>query len=277
MGLGDRLSGVLGGGGPPTAAVVARLPPTLASLGPQPGGAVVRVLDGLDRVPALPEGVDECPPSLVEAIDDVCRDFTEDHRFFRPSMVFGCKRQSVFHHRRASADNSKQNPKMLRILANGTAVHEVVQNYLGRHPGYWFAPESKVAVEVEGKLIRGSCDGVMIRRSDLYRFGVEIKSINDAGFRLLKSPKDAHVAQASLYARLHGLPWIVLLYWNKNSQDLKEFPVRYDPQRWEDTKARIRELGGYVDRGELPEYDVNTCSTEFCGYLRVCRKNGAPV
>ena len=163
---------------------------------------------------------------------------------------------------------------MLRILDNGTKVHEILQSYLADHPEWWFAPESRVLVEVEGAMIRGSCDGVLIRRSDGYRVGIEIKSKAHGAFMKLTKPEPNHVMQAMIYARLQKLHWIVILYWDKDKQHMKEFPVEYDASYWRDFRARVRELKGYVDRGELPKFDPDRCDPTFCQYVDHCTKKG---
>ena len=216
------------------------------------------------------------PPSVIGVIDQVLDGRKVDRPFFRPSMLFGCERQNVFHYGQVRQQPSQQNNQLMRILDNGTAVHEAVQSYLSNHPDLWFAKESRIMVEVEGALIRGSCDGVMVRRTDGYRWGVEIKTINAKGFKELEGPKEAHVLQASVYARLQGLWWITILYWNKDNQALKEYPVAFDPKLWDQVKERVQRLKAYVDAGEIPAYDAETCSTEFCGYVEHCRENGGP-
>lgn len=217
------------------------------------------------------------PPSVVDLIDEVLERKARLLHFFRPSMIDGCDRANVFHYQCAPFHPQRQGPRMMRILDNGTAIHEVVQGYLGDCHEWWFAPEARIYTKVAGAWVRGSCDGVLIRRSDGYRVGVEIKTINHSEWMKLTKPKPGHVAQASVYARLQGLTWIVVLYWDKGTQDLKEFPVKYDAKRWRNIKARIRELKGYVDRRELPKFDPATCDTTFCAFVDVCRKKGAPV
>ena len=217
------------------------------------------------------------PPSVVMAIEQVLDKRKVHLNFFRPSMLQGCDRANVFYYNHAPSEPQQMDNRIQRILDNGTAVHEVLQKYLADHPDVWFAPESRVLVKVGGALVRGSCDGVMIRRSDLYRWGVEFKTINHEEFEKLKGPKPAHVLQASLYARLQGLYWITVVYWDKDKQHLKEYPVKYDPERWKDLQARVRHLKGFVDRGEIPEYNRKTCDTTFCSHVRYCREMGAPV
>jgi hypothetical protein len=124
------------------------------------------------------------PPSIIGLIEQVLDSAKVRHKFFRPSGLFGCDRANVFHACDAPANLPDIGNQLQRILDEGTAIHKVVQNYLADHPGIYFAPESRVHHEVPGGgLIRGSCDGVLIRRGDGYRWGLELKTINDDGFR----------------------------------------------------------------------------------------------
>ncbi len=224
--------------------------------------------------PTMRELLRQRPPSIVGVIDDQLERKTAKLNFFRPSMLHGCDRANVFHYKQSPFHPSRQDPRMLRILDNGTKVHEILQEILADHPEWWFAPESRVLVEVEGATVRGSCDGVLIRREDGYRVGIEIKSMAHEAFMKLTKPSDWHILQASIYMRLMGLYWIVIVYWDKDKQHLKEFAVHYDAERWKETKKRIKELKGFINRGELPEFDSKTCDPTFCQYVDYCKKRG---
>lgn len=217
------------------------------------------------------------PPSTVAYIDAVLRERTRERKYFRPSMLHGCDRQNVFHYTRAPSKPQRQEPRMMRILDNGTAVHEVLQGYLSDHPDVWFAPESRILVEINDAWVRGSCDGVLIRRSDGYRWGIEIKTIAHDEFMKLSKPKKEHIAQAMIYMAVQKLYWITIIYWDKDKQHLKEYPIAFDPVLWKQTQERIKHLVSYVNANTLPEYDKSTCNTFFCQYVDHCRTKGAPV
>lgn len=217
----------------------------------------------------------ERPPSIAGLIDDVLERSVEKKQFFRPSMLHGCDRANVFHYpQMAPFHPQRQSPRMIRVLDNGTAIHEVIQGYLADHPEWFFAKESRIYKKVSGAWIRGSCDGVLIRRSDGYRVGIEIKTIAHEQFMKLTSPKPWHVKQASVYARLQKLHWIVVVYWDKDKQNIKDFPIEYDPKAWQETKERVRYLKRFVDEGELPEFDAKQCDPTFCQYVDHCKKKG---
>ena len=220
----------------------------------------------------------ETPPSIIGVIDDVLDARRVHLKFFRPSGLHGCKRQNIFHYTHAPSHPSRQDNRMMRILDNGSAVHEWVQEeYLSKHPEYWFVKEPKVLAEVEGVTVRGSCDGILIRRSDGYRWGLEFKTINHEGFQKLTGPQDKHVLQSSIYMALQKLHWITVVYWDKDKQNLREYNVPHSKELWERTKVRLREYKGFLDRDELPAYNSKACDLTFCNFVDHCRKMGAPI
>jgi len=68
---------------------------------------------------------------------------------------------------------------------------------------------------------------------------VELKSINDRGFKYLTTdPKNDHFLQLQIYLNLMGIDHGVVLYENKNDQQMKAFglcqwwiPLKYVPER----------------------------------------------
>jgi hypothetical protein len=231
------------------------------------------------------------PPSLLEIIEE-SQDIQKERRgFLRPSAILGCDRQNVFRLLRAPKSPERIDNRIQRILDNGTAVHSVVQGYLARHHDWWFAPEAKVLQEVDGTLIKGSCDGILIRRSDGYRFGIEVKTINHESWLKLTRPDPKHVFQASIYAVMNKVWWITIYYWDKDKQNHKEYPVSYDSSRWQEIKDRVKYLRGLADASvgnkplhwpnatsaSLPVFDKKQCDPNWCDYSEFCRHMGAPV
>lgn len=219
------------------------------------------------------------PPSLIQIVEArSTRDRAPHRGWFRPSGLFGCDRQCVFHYQMIRQDARNIDDRLHRILENGTAVHSALQDvYLATHPDYWFIKEPKVERVIRGALVAGSCDGVMIRRSDGFRWGVEIKTINHDEFMRLTRPKEDHVFQSRIYMGLQELPFITILYWDKDKQLLKEFHVKRSRKMWSEVEDRVEYLHSFVESGKLPKYDRATCNKTFCSYVKWCRKQGAPV
>jgi hypothetical protein len=230
------------------------------------------------------------PPSLVEVTEDAMASRQDERGFLRPSSLWKCDRMCVFHLCRAPQNPQKQDARMQRILDQGTATHEVMQGYLADHPEYWFAPEARVDTVVAGVRVRGSCDGILIRRSDGYRFGIEIKTKGNDAFNKLTKPDPDHILQASLYAKLNNVWWITIIYWDKDKQFLKEYPVCYDPAVWASIEERVaaiktmadEALGKghrytHLDHKKLPKFDPKKCDPKFCPFKTFCEDcGGAP-
>lgn len=221
----------------------------------------------------------EEPPSTVDIIESVLVAETEETHFLAPSGLFKCPRACVFQYRNAHRGRAPISPKLNRIMDEGNHVHSILQRYLGneRHK-YWFIPEAKNFCVIDGVNVSGSCDGILIRRSDGYRWAIEIKSISDNGWEKLKtSPESEHAKQGTLYAMSQKIWWVTILYWNKNSQELREYPIPVTNTRYEKIKARIAALKPYVldPKGKsLPQFVQSQCNTMFCKFIKVCEQNG---
>jgi hypothetical protein len=221
----------------------------------------------------------EQPPSLIQIIEaKSTQERAPRTGFFRPSALFGCDRENVFHYQMVREEERGISDALHRILGNGTAVHSLVQDeYLSNSFDYWYVKEPRVRRLINGAWVKGSCDGVLIRRSDMFRWGIEIKTLNHAEFMRLTKPKEEHVFQASIYMNLQDLPFITILYWDKDKQLLKEFHVKRRRKVWAEVEERVEYLYSFVDSGKLPKFDKATCNKTFCKYVKHCRKMGAPV
>jgi CRISPR/Cas system-associated exonuclease Cas4 (RecB family) len=112
-------------------------------------------------------------------------------------------------------------PRVMRVFANGHAVHERLQAMLHKMK-YPFDDEVKIAWE--NPPVRGHCDGVLEYNGR--RIIIEIKSCSPEVYmnRLKwKKPKDDHFAQANIYAHILDCDTIWIIYENKGSQEIKIF------------------------------------------------------
>jgi CRISPR/Cas system-associated exonuclease Cas4 (RecB family) len=102
---------------------------------------------------------------------------------------------------------------------------------------------------------------------------VELKSISDKGFNYLRGkPKEEHVLQLTLYMYLTGIRAGMLLYENKNNQELKEFYVDYDIEMARRIVGQIIYVNEFVDKEELPprEYEETDFQCRYCSYKKYC-------
>ena len=121
--------------------------------------------------------------------------------------------------------------------------------------------------------LSGTADGLLRDKAIL-----ELKSINDAGFRSLTEPMPYHLDQVTVYmglARYCGEPTkrSVVLYEGKSSQDLKEFEVGFDEGRFDALYNRAEKIQTHILNGTLHDReglapDVAPC--KFCEYRKTC-------
>lgn len=155
---------------------------------------------------------------------------------FHPSEIAQetnmCKRKMYFQLGRVPVDatyvNFTSDNRMMRLVDLGTIMHLYVQENLDRLGVLkdFEVPVSSPKYGVEGKMdgiisFIGSDDyGNYYDEEDMV---LEIKTINDYGFKALRKPKPEHIKQASIYGAFLGLKRICFVYYNKNNSDLKIF------------------------------------------------------
>lgn len=155
---------------------------------------------------------------------------------FHPSEISTetnlCHRKLYFQKGEVKKDatyvNFTSDNRMMRLVDLGTMVHLYMQENLARGG---VLIDYEVDVDAPEYGIKGKMDGkVEFVGTDDYGvyydpeiMALEVKTINDYGFRALRKPKPEHIKQASIYGYFLGLKRIVFVYYNKNNSDLKIF------------------------------------------------------
>jgi CRISPR/Cas system-associated exonuclease Cas4 (RecB family) len=126
----------------------------------------------------------------------------------------------------------------------------------------------------------GHCDGVIdVRGTDFAQgkfdmFVVDFKSAKDETFCELTEPKREHVVQVNIYMWLLELDAAVVLYENKNTQNLKEFFVPRDDKLIENIKEKAVELQEILAAHKLPPRPSDFSRSKFpcflCEFVRFC-------
>lgn len=215
------------------------------------------------------------PPSVIGVITAVLENRNRDPHYFRPSGFGGCRRSQIFFYTHVPQEVPQVNATLAVILDTGTHLHTMLQQYLSEHPGLFFAKEVPVYLpEIETK---GSSDGILMQRvagpdGTIYRWGIEFKTISPDGFEALSKPKPEHVIQASIYARLMGVWWITIVYYDKGKSRFKEYHVQYDEKVWAYVKERVAFLKTHINDGTVPEFDSKECRNNIglCRYVGFC-------
>lgn len=99
---------------------------------------------------------------------------------------------------------------------------------------------------------------------------VEIKSVNTFQFKTMKGHPSGE-KQCNLYMHFTGIPRGFVLAEDKNTQEIKVFPVKYDPMKakaYVERMYKVKEfLKKYEDTGKLPK---RKCESQNCKKANTC-------
>lgn len=183
--------------------------------------------------------------------------------FLSPSemSISDCERRMVY--KLLKTPRKAEIPSNLRkIFAMGHAVHEVVQRAAHEVSD---AFNSERTARFPETLISGSCDG------DLGDEGLEIKSMSEAGFKSLKSPKTEHKKQGSIYAHALGLKRMLFVYYEKKTGSVAFFYENPSAPMLAEIRSRAKtaEVKAKKKNGLPPRTISWGCGT--CAYKYTCK------
>lgn len=159
----------------------------------------------------------------------------------------------------------KSNPKLFRIFNNGTAAHELYGRYI---------KNSGVEIEIEKPIInyeyryKGFIDGV-INTKDKYI--LEFKTMNHFSFSKLKEPLISHIKQINIYQNEEKCDGIVV-YINSNTQEIKEFFVKYNKKDIEETLNIINVIRTAIENNLFLSGDTQA-NCNSCKYDCICNSD----
>ena len=180
---------------------------------------------------------------IIERIDEYLQARPRDRRAthcFHPSTLHKPAEYllKAYFDGDTQADYSTQ---LSRVFDNGHSVHRRIQRYLTE---MGILKKAQFPVENAEYEIKGHADGIVEIEG---KEGVlEIKSISSQGFYGLFAPFDKHVVQINVYMFCLGIPQGVILYENKDNQDLKEFIVKQNPEVVNAVLEKIRLVQKWV-------------------------------
>jgi CRISPR-associated protein Cas4 len=154
-----------------------------------------------------------------------------------------------------------------RIFEHGDHTHMRIMSVL-------FSLGLVTAVEVgipENEVIHGRADAILSVNGEPYV--AEFKSVNSFKFRTGEADAD-HLKQLQLYLHFFKIKKGVLIYENKDTQDMKEFIVDYNEEFSREILASFEKLRKQVDANEIPEMPkgIESWRCEYCPYLESCKK-----
>jgi CRISPR/Cas system-associated exonuclease Cas4 (RecB family) len=206
---------------------------------------------------------------LKELIDKFYRDsFQERERaYFYVTDAGKCPRAVYFQFKKAP--RMEFDPRILRIFDEGDYTHMRLLKALFSL-GVVRAAEIRIPPQ---KIISGRADAI-VTLDDGQLYVVDFKSISSFGFRPLDQPKTDHIKQVQLYMHYFKIPRGILLYENKNTQELKEFFLEYDPRLIKKLLGNFEVLKGQIDKNIVPAIpkDIEKWRCRYCQYRRECRR-----
>lgn len=204
---------------------------------------------------------------LKEIIDQ----FYIDNQSEKPQTKFyisdagKCHRAIFFKFKQAPA--TKRDPINLRIFEAGEWLHRYIYNVLY---------QSKIGAITEipipaNEIISGRTDAIVCLGGENYI--LDIKTINGFQFKKLQGAKPEHQFQVQLYMHFFNIKKAILLYIDKDKQELKEFIVDYDGQLVKDLLSGLDKLKEQISQdivpGVLIDYPENwQCA--YCQYRAIC-------
>lgn len=168
----------------------------------------------------IPKTGDDIVNELLKSIDDHLekRNSPEIKKVggFHPSYTNQCSRYWYYLFEGTEMTTAFR-PQTYRIFDNGHAVHDRLYGYL-REIG--ILVEEEIPVTHDDPPIEGTADGII--DLDGHKL-IELKSISNEGFhyrKLHNKPKDDHFRQAQIYMRCLNLDSGLVIYENKNNQEI---------------------------------------------------------
>jgi hypothetical protein len=95
-------------------------------------------------------------------------------------------------------------------------------------------------------------------------FIAETKTKNDALWKAMQAPDPEHIIQVQPYMVARARPKTILVYENKNNQEVKMFEVAYDPELWEQILGRLRSVLMKLRAEEMLLRSCRRCKHSFC-------------
>lgn len=208
---------------------------------------------------------------LTERIDQFYLD-QQKHReqnHFYITDVGKCPRAVFFKFK--NVPREKMDARILRIFEKGESMHMNIINTLIRM-GLVVASEINIPSQ---EIISGRADAIISLNGELYV--LDIKSINSMIFRTLEEPKPENFQQVQLYLHFFNIKKGILLYVDKDQQNMKEFVFDYDKQLnqslLEDFKKLKVKIDGNIIPQRLSDWDKNW-QCQYCQFKDVCSSAG---
>ena len=211
---------------------------------------------------------------LKEIIDKFYLDRQKDreqHRFYITDAG-KCSRAIFFKFKKAPREEMEA--KVLRMFDHGDHIHKLIMK-----PLLSTREIHVVASEVDIpplEIISGRADAILSDGKELYV--LDIKSMNSMIFKNLNQAKEDNINQLQLYLHFFKIQKGILLYVNKDNQELKEFLIEYNLKRCQSLLANLSYLKIKIDSNTIPERIAGWPSDwqcQYCPFKEICSLTGS--
>jgi len=220
---------------------------------------------------------------LIELIDKYYKDKRDEKEKLHFYITDAGKCLRAVYFEMKGYPKKEKEARILRVFDHGDIIHQKLMGAL------FGIPEIKVvASEIDippQELFRGRADAIISFQEKLYV--VDFKSISDFKFQKLAEPEEAHKKQLQLYMHYFKIPQGILIYENKNTQDLKEFELPYERSLCEEIIQSFLELKYQIEQEILPPIPLRLKTErekffqgegnfpkecEYCDFREICDK-----
>ena len=211
---------------------------------------------------------------LKEIIDKFYLDREKDRErnHFYVTDAGKCPRALFFKFKNAPKKEMEAN--ILRLFDHGDYIHKLImKSLLSSREIHVVASEINIPPQ---EIISGRADAIISDGKELYV--LDIKSINSMGFKYLNGPKKENISQIQLYLHYFKVPKGILLYVNKDNQELKEFIVNYDQSLSLSLLNELSNVKINIDKNivpsRIPSYP-DDWQCRYCPFKQVCVIGGS--
>ena len=157
--------------------------------------------------------------------------------------------------------------RILRLFDHGDYIQMQILNSLFSL-GIVRASEIRIPPQ---ELVSGRADAIITLDNELYV--VDFKSMNSMVFRKLEEPKEENVNQIQLYLHYFKIPKGILLYMSKDTSELKDFVIQYNPKLAQSLLKGLETLDKKIKANIVPERLTNYSQNwqcQYCQFKDIC-------
>jgi len=209
---------------------------------------------------------------LKELIDKFYLDRQKDreqHHFYITDAG-KCSRVIFFKFKKAPREEMEA--RVLRMFDHGDYIHRLILNTLF---SLGIVRSSEINIPPQ-EIISGRADAIITLNNELYV--IDIKSMNSMVFKNLNQPKEDNINQLQLYLHFFKIQKGILLYVNKDNQELKEFLIEYDPKRCKSLLVELSYVKTKIDSNTIPQRIPswpNDWQCQYCQFKEICSLTGS--